>query len=191
MDFNLTEEQKSLKALAREFCKKEFPEGPIATWNELISKRNAEGRDKVPWDWIKKLYDAGFKHLTAPEKYGGGGAGALTAFLVSEELARSGGAISIVARQFFGSCEYMACVANEEQQEEFQADYAHHVACDCYRVTQELHHGAEHFKHDEVREAHESYPAVLRVHQHMLVSHQGLDERPLPSITLTRKPGHG
>jgi alkylation response protein AidB-like acyl-CoA dehydrogenase len=119
MDFHLTEEQKSLKALAREFCKREVPGGPIATWREIMAKRNAEPRERVPWEWIRKLYKAGFKQLTAPEKYGGGGAGALTAFVVSEELTRSGGAIGIVARQFFSSWEYLAGVASEEQQDEF------------------------------------------------------------------------
>jgi butyryl-CoA dehydrogenase len=119
MDFRLTEEQKSLKALAREFCKREFPGGPIATWREVMSKRNTAAHDRVPWEWLTKLYKAGFKQLTAPEKYGGGGAGALTAFVVAEELTRCGGAIGIVARQFFSSGEYLAAVTNEEQQDEF------------------------------------------------------------------------
>lgn len=119
MDFQLNEEQKSLKALAREFCKREFPNGPVSTWREVMAKRNLGPRERVPWHWIRKLYDAGFKELTAPEKYGGGGAGALTAFVVAEELTRCGGAIGIVARQFFASGEYLAAIANEEQQDEF------------------------------------------------------------------------
>ena len=86
MDFRLTEEQKSLKALAREFCKKEFPGGPISTWREIMSRRYAASQERVPWDWMTKLHEVGFKKLTAPEKYGGGGAGALTAFVVAEEL---------------------------------------------------------------------------------------------------------
>jgi alkylation response protein AidB-like acyl-CoA dehydrogenase len=117
MDFQLTEEQKSLKALAREFCKREAPNGPWATWREMIAKRNSP-LERVPWHWIRKLHEAGFKELTAPEKYGGGGAGALTAFLAAEELTRCGGAIGMVARQFFSSCEYLAGVASEEQQDE-------------------------------------------------------------------------
>jgi butyryl-CoA dehydrogenase len=121
MDFHLTEEQKSLKALAREFCKKEFPEGPIATWREIMSRRYAAPQDRVPWDWMTKLHKAGFKTLTAPEKYGGGGAGALTAFVVTEELTRMGGAVGIVARQCFSSSELMAAVMgnNPELQDEF------------------------------------------------------------------------
>jgi alkylation response protein AidB-like acyl-CoA dehydrogenase len=121
MDFQLTEEQKSLKALAREFCKREMPGGPHAAWREIMAKRNAEPADRVPWEWMRKLHKAGLKHLTAPEKYGGGGAGALTAFIVAEELTRLGGAIGIVARQFFSSGEYLAGVASEEQQDEFFA----------------------------------------------------------------------
>jgi alkylation response protein AidB-like acyl-CoA dehydrogenase len=118
MDFQLNEEQKSLKALAREFCKREAPEGPFATWRELMAKRYAPLEERVPWHWIRKLHDAGFKQLTAPEKYGGDGAGALTAFVVAEELTRCGGAIGMIARQFFSSWEYLAAVANEEQQDE-------------------------------------------------------------------------
>jgi alkylation response protein AidB-like acyl-CoA dehydrogenase len=119
MDFQLTEEQKSMKALAREFCKREFPGGPISTWQEIMSKRYAAPKDRVPWDWMTKLHKVGFKQLTAPEKYGGGGVGALTAFVVAEELTRSGGAVGIVARQFFSSSEYLAAITNNEQQEEF------------------------------------------------------------------------
>ena len=121
MDFRLTEEQKSLKALAREFCKKEFPGGPISTWREIMSRRYAAPQDRVPWDWMTKLHEVGFKKLTAPEKYGGSGAGALTAFVVAEELTRAGGAIGIVARQFFSSCELMAAVTgnNPKLQDEF------------------------------------------------------------------------
>jgi alkylation response protein AidB-like acyl-CoA dehydrogenase len=119
MDFQLTEEQKSMKALAREFCKREFPGGPISTWREIMSRRYAAPKDRVPWDWMIKLHKVGFKQLTAPEKYSGGGAGALTAFVVAEELTRSGGAVGIVARQFFSSSEYLAAITNNEQQEEF------------------------------------------------------------------------
>ena len=119
MDFQLTEEQKSLKALAKEFCKREVPNGPIQSWRELMTKRNVEDRDRVPWQWIRKLHEVGLKQLTAPEKYGGGGAGALTAFVVAEELTRLGGGIGLVAKQFFTSWEYLGAVTNEEQQDEF------------------------------------------------------------------------
>src|SRR4030042_807298 len=119
MDFQLNEEQKSLKALAREFCKREFPGGPVSTWREMMAKRYMGSRERVPWVWIRKLYDAGFKELTAPEKYGGGGAGALTAFVVAEELTRCGCAAGMVARQFLASGEYLAGIANEQQQDEF------------------------------------------------------------------------
>ncbi|MDD5700956.1 MAG: acyl-CoA/acyl-ACP dehydrogenase [Dehalococcoidales bacterium] len=120
MDFSLTEEQKSLKALAREFCKREVPEGPIASIRNLLARRGTKDpKEHVPWDMMEKLHRAGFKQLTQPEKYGGGGAGALTAFVVSEELTRCGGAAGIVARHFFSSSEYLSDVANEQQQDEF------------------------------------------------------------------------
>lgn len=122
MDFQLTEEQKSLKALAREFCKREIPEGPFETWRQMMAKR-ADPIARIPWHWIRKLHKAGFKQLTVPEKYGGGGADSLTAFVVAEEMTRYGGAVGAVARQFFSSGEYMAGVLNEEQQDEIFTEY--------------------------------------------------------------------
>jgi alkylation response protein AidB-like acyl-CoA dehydrogenase len=119
MVFKFSEEQKSLRALVREFCKREVPEGATATWRDLMAKRHAEPRDRVPWHWVRKLYEIGLLHLTAPEKYGGGDVDSLTALLVLEDLTRLGGALGPVVRQFYSFWGYMAAVMNEEQQDEW------------------------------------------------------------------------
>jgi len=83
--------------------------GPIATWREIMSRRYAApGTGSL--DWMNEIASSRLQAAYGAEKYGGGGAGALTAFVVAEELTRTGGAIGIVARQMFSSSELLAAV---------------------------------------------------------------------------------
>jgi acyl-CoA dehydrogenase len=78
IDFNLTEEQKALQEMAREFAE-----------NEL--RPNAAKYDKgdeFPETIYKKAFDVGFISAEIPEEYGGGGLSHLDTAIVSEELAR-------------------------------------------------------------------------------------------------------
>jgi len=86
MDFELTEEQKALITLARDFCKRETrPE----LLRELSAKR--EPRNRVPWDVMKKMHDVGLLTVTVPERYGGRDADLLTLVLLAQTLAQSAG----------------------------------------------------------------------------------------------------
>lgn len=118
MDFELTEEQKGMKALARQFCKREIPGGAAAYWREHAAKASVDERELIPWDLIEKLHDVGLRQLTVPEKYGGGSADVLTAFIVAEELTRSGGPIGYIST-LFKLCADLAALGNEQQQDEF------------------------------------------------------------------------
>ncbi len=77
IDFSLTEEQKALQTMAREFAQKEM-------------KPNAAKYDKgeeFPEDVMKKAFEAGFLTCTIPEELGGGGLSDLETVIISEELA--------------------------------------------------------------------------------------------------------
>lgn len=77
IDFSLSEEQKALQAMAREFAEKEM-------------KPNAAKYDKgeeFPEDIMKKAFEVGFLTCTIPREYGGGGLGDLDVVIMSEELA--------------------------------------------------------------------------------------------------------
>lgn len=77
IDFSLTEEQKALQEMAREFAQKEM-------------KPNAAKYDKgeeFSEDVMQKAFQAGFLTCTIPREYGGGGLSDLDTIIISEELA--------------------------------------------------------------------------------------------------------
>ena len=86
----LTEEQRAIQALAREFAAKEVL--PVA--NELDPVAGA-----IPLGLRQKMADLGFFGILIPEEYGGLGLGVLEYALVVEELGRAWMSVaSIVAR---------------------------------------------------------------------------------------------
>src|SRR5919206_2161517 len=76
VSFALTEEQKALRALAREFAEKEI-RPKAAEYDE---------RSQHPADVIAKAHDVGLMNLHVPEEYGGLGLSAFDGMLVGEEV---------------------------------------------------------------------------------------------------------
>src|SRR6266568_2267972 len=76
VSFALTDEQRELRALAREFAEKEI-RSKAAEYDE---------RSQHPADVIKKAHDLGLMNLHVPEEYGGIGLSAFDGMLVGEEL---------------------------------------------------------------------------------------------------------
>jgi alkylation response protein AidB-like acyl-CoA dehydrogenase len=77
IDFDMTDEQKSMRDLAHRFAEKDIR--PIAA--------EADEKEEVPWEALNKAAQAGLTSYFVPEKYGGGGADTLTHMLISEEIA--------------------------------------------------------------------------------------------------------
>jgi acyl-CoA dehydrogenase len=77
VDFSLSEEQKALQEMAREFALKEMR--PNAA-------RYDKG-DEFPEPVMKKAFEAGFMTCSIPVEYGGSGLGDLDTAVISEELA--------------------------------------------------------------------------------------------------------
>ncbi|MGM7702030.1 acyl-CoA dehydrogenase family protein [Pseudalkalibacillus sp. Hm43] len=85
MNFDLTDEQKMIWKMIREFAEEEVAPG-------------AEQRDKekrFPIEIYKKLGDLGLMGLPFSEEYGGGGADAVSFAIVVEELSRACGSAGI------------------------------------------------------------------------------------------------
>ncbi len=76
MDFELTDEQKMLKDVARKFAEKEM----LPTLREFELKR------KINFDLIKKMGETGFIGIHLPKEYGGSGLDYVSSVIVWEQL---------------------------------------------------------------------------------------------------------
>jgi acyl-CoA dehydrogenase len=76
VNFALTDEQKMIQQLAREFAQREI--APVA--------EHYDRTHEYPWPVIKKAQELGFTALNVPEEYGGMGLSLFEEMLVGEEL---------------------------------------------------------------------------------------------------------
>jgi alkylation response protein AidB-like acyl-CoA dehydrogenase len=83
MDFDLTEDQKMLRAMLRDFAEKEID--PVAS--------RIDQSARFPAEELRKMAGLGLFGLTIPEKYGGSGRGLMDLCIAVEELARASAAI--------------------------------------------------------------------------------------------------
>lgn len=85
MNFDLTDEQKAVQSLAREFAQNEV-------------KPRAEGMDReeaFPYDLVAKMGELGFMGLPFPEEYGGAGGDTVSYALAVMEIARADASTAI------------------------------------------------------------------------------------------------
>jgi alkylation response protein AidB-like acyl-CoA dehydrogenase len=79
MNFELTEGQRSLQALSRDFARKEI----VPHRDEWNAAR------RFPIEVFRKMADLGFMGLLVPERYGGTGVGAVAYVAAMEEIAKA------------------------------------------------------------------------------------------------------
>ena len=109
MDFELSEEQKSLQLLARKFAMEEML--PVVA--EL--EKRPDGEDKFPYDLVKRGAALGFHSLGVPEAHGGDGASVLTQCVVVEELSVGSPSVSKVYSHNWKGIAGLIAVATPEQ----------------------------------------------------------------------------
>ena len=80
MDFTLSERQKMLQTMVKDFTRKEVE----PRWKEMEVSR------RIPDDLLKKLNDIGLLGMTVPAEYNGNDAGGFAHLLAIEQLAYSG-----------------------------------------------------------------------------------------------------
>ena len=98
MDFTFTEEQKQIKALAKEFCQREADQERFAEIGaKTCAARTVEEQKAVfPYDLLEKLHQVGLRQLSIPQKYGGTAPETdvnLTLTMAAEEVGYWGGAM--------------------------------------------------------------------------------------------------
>jgi alkylation response protein AidB-like acyl-CoA dehydrogenase len=113
MNFDLTDEQKNIQRLARDFAQNEVK--PVA--EELDRTKS------FPYEIVGKLAGLGLMGMPFPEQYGGAGADNLSYALALEELGRidSSVAITVAAHTSLGTWPIYA-FGSEEQKQQFLPD---------------------------------------------------------------------
>lgn len=110
MDFNLTEEQKTMMEVAKDFAEKE-----IKPTQEADEKEH-----RFRTDICKKMAELGFFGCVIPEKYGGNETGHLCATILTEEIARVSASWSLPFNmQTWGPAFTILQYGSEEQKEKY------------------------------------------------------------------------
>ena len=113
MDFKLTELQIQLKAMIKDFCKREVDMQQVWKLSEkaAAAKNVQELREAQPWDMIRKMHELGLRQLAVPTEYGGGGftkGENLTRVLLGEELGYVGGPVGRLLTKDWQTCAVIA-----------------------------------------------------------------------------------
>jgi alkylation response protein AidB-like acyl-CoA dehydrogenase len=127
MDFELAEEQKTIRDLAREFARKEI--APIAA--------HIDETGEFPSDTVKKMGELGFMGIEVPIEYGGAGLDTICYVLAIEEISKvcaSHGTIMSVNNSLV--CYGLNQFGTEEQKREYLKPLASGRALGAYSLTE-------------------------------------------------------
>ena len=127
MDFSLTEDQKMLKTMVRDFAETEVE--PIAA--------QIDEEARFPVETIKKAAKLGLMGAGFPEDYGGSGGGAIEQAIIFEEIARvcaSTSVILIATNELSGYPIYK--YGNEAQKQRFLVPIANGEKLACFALTE-------------------------------------------------------
>src|ERR1700694_5103354 len=109
MNFDLSDEQKAIRDLCREFARDEV--APQAEHNDR--------EERFPYELVRKMAELGLMGLPFPEKYGVGGAGPGRYALAVREMASADAptAITLAAHVSLGASPFFL-LGSEKQKEE-------------------------------------------------------------------------
>ncbi|MFQ5913740.1 MAG: acyl-CoA dehydrogenase family protein [Nitrospinota bacterium] len=113
MVFQLTETQRSIQELVRDFVRREV--APVARERDRI----ADPVEAYPWDLVRKASRLGLRTLALPESLGGGGGDFLTLLIVSEELAYGDLGLAESFDTTLSWSQVMSKLMNDEQRSRF------------------------------------------------------------------------
>ena len=108
MNFELTEEQKAVQAMVREFTAKEI----------IPNSRRWDKEHRVDYGLTKKMADLGILGICIPEKYGGAGMDYISAGLACEELEYGETSFRVIMSVHLGlnSCGLLQWGSEEQKQ---------------------------------------------------------------------------
>ena len=127
MNLELSDEQKMIQAVAREFAEKEVR--PIA------AAIDAEAR--FPHETVRRMGELGLMGIRVPEAHGGSGGDTISYVVAVEEVAKacaSHAVIMSVNNSLY--CEPVMAYGTEEQKKRFLAPFASGVRLGCFSLTE-------------------------------------------------------
>lgn len=127
MDFSLTEDQKMLKTMLRDFAKKELE--PVAA--------QIDETEEFPAEQVRKIADLGLMGLTIPEEYGGSGKGMIEFCIAVEELAQAcAAAVAIFRVSLSLAISPIRLYGTDEQKRRFLVPHAKGEKLACFALTE-------------------------------------------------------
>ena len=127
MDFALSDDQREIQALARDFAQAEI-EPHAGDWDRGHA---------FPRELIGKLAELGFMGVCVPEAYGGGGADFLSYILVLEELSRADAGVGVtVAVHTSAATLPILTFGTDEQRSRFVPPLARGEAVGAFALTE-------------------------------------------------------
>lgn len=127
MDFSLTEEQKMLRAMVRDFAEKELE--PVAA--------QIDEEARFPAEQIEKMVELGLTGISFPEEYGGGGGGKMEEIIVAEELSRVCASVATILLASTSLAGYpLYKFGTEEQRQRFVVPVAKGEKLACFALTE-------------------------------------------------------
>lgn len=126
MPFQLTEEQKMVRLMVREFADKELE--PVA------ARRDRE--EEFPTDVVRKMGELGLLGMMVPDEYGGSGAGAVSYCLALQEIAYSCASTAVTMSVANLSTEPLLKFGDERQKEKYLVGLASGDLLGCFALTE-------------------------------------------------------
>lgn len=109
MNFALSEEQKMIQKMVREFTEKE-----VAPLDEKMDKSG-----EFPYELMSKMAENGFFGIPFPEKYGGADGDAVCGVLTINELARGSASVAITLDTHWLAADALCIFGTEEQKQKY------------------------------------------------------------------------
>lgn len=127
MNFDLNEEQETIRQIVREFAEK-----------ELTPKvKELEENEEFPWEVINKASDLGFLGATIPQEYGGAGLDSISAAILIEELSRAWTSIgTIISVHNSVCCWPLSRFGTEEQKKKYLPKLARGETIGAFSLTE-------------------------------------------------------
>ncbi len=127
MDFSLTDDQREIQALAREFAQAEI-EPNAAAWDR---------EHRFPTELYPKLAELGLMGVCVPAELGGAGADFLSYILVLEELSRADAGVGVTVAVHTSACTLpILAFGTEEQRERFVPPLARGEKIGAFALTE-------------------------------------------------------